>query len=158
VHAAALNVPRVREVHNVTVLDVDGGTQISLHLKLPGDVSLGEAHAVASDVERAIADAIPGVESVQTHLEPLSETAAGRRATNVAAEEAAVLRVVREATGEPPRELRFMHTDEGLVVYLTLCLDASSVLADAHARASQIEERIRRERPEIAEIIVHTEP
>ena len=31
-------------------------------------------------------------------------------------------------------------------------------LADAHSRASDVEERIRRERPEIAEIIVHTEP
>ena len=31
-------------------------------------------------------------------------------------------------------------------------------LADAHARASEIEERIRSERPEIADVIVHTEP
>jgi len=31
-------------------------------------------------------------------------------------------------------------------------------LDDAHARASAIEERIRRERPEIADVIVHTEP
>jgi divalent metal cation (Fe/Co/Zn/Cd) transporter len=95
---------------------------------------------------------------VQTHLEPLTEAGAGRNATNVAAAEAAVLRAVREETGEPPRELRFMHTDEGLVAYLTLCLDPTSPLAEAHARASQIEERIRRERPEIADIIVHTEP
>jgi divalent metal cation (Fe/Co/Zn/Cd) transporter len=157
-HAAALNVPRVREVHNVSVLDVNGQKQISLHLKLPGDLSLEDAHAAASDVEHAIADAVPGVESVQTHLEPLTEAAAGRNATNVAAAEAAVLRAVAEETGEPPRELRFMQTDEGLVAYLTLCLDPSSPLAEAHARASQIEERIRRERPEIADIIVHTEP
>ena len=156
--AAALNVPRVREVHNVSVLDVNGRTQISLHLKLPGDVTLEDAHGVASDVEHAIAGAVPGVESVQTHLAPLAEAGAGRNATNVAAAEAAVLRAVREETGEPPRELRFMHTDEGLVAYLTLCLDPASPLAEAHARASQIEERIRRERPEIADIIVHTEP
>ena len=31
-------------------------------------------------------------------------------------------------------------------------------LADAHADASRVEELIRRERPEIADVVVHTEP
>jgi cation diffusion facilitator family transporter len=159
-HAAAVGVPRVREVHNVSVLTADEGTSISLHLKLPGDLSLEEAHRVASEVEVAIADAVPEAGSIQTHLEPLAEAAEGRAAeeTDVAVETEAVLRIVRDATGEQPLELRFMQTDEGLVVFLTLRLEPTSLLADAHARASEVEERIRRERPEIAEIIVHTEP
>ena len=159
-HAAALRVPRVREIHNVSVLDVGSGTEISLHLKLPGELSLAEAHAVASEVERAIADAIPDVRSVQTHLEPLAEAGAGRSpaATDVERDQEAVIGIVREATGEPPRGLRFLGTDEGLVAFLTLRLDPATDLAEAHARASTIEERIRRLRPEIADVIVHTEP
>ena len=46
----------------------------------------------------------------------------------------------------------------GLVAFLTLGLDGASRLDDAHARASEIEERIRRERPDVADVIVHTEP
>jgi divalent metal cation (Fe/Co/Zn/Cd) transporter len=69
-----------------------------------------------------------------------------------------VTRVVRELTGAEPRELRFLRTEAGLVAFLTLQLDGATTLADAHARASEIEERIRRERPEIADVIVHTEP
>ena len=76
--AAALGVPRVREVHNVTVLAGGGKTEISLHLKLPGDVPLDDAHAVATAVEQAIVAAVPEVDSVQTHLEPLSEQAGMR--------------------------------------------------------------------------------
>src|SRR5207249_2633348 len=49
--AAAMLVPRVREIHNVAVLHVDGRTEVSLHLKLPADLSLEEAHGIASDVE-----------------------------------------------------------------------------------------------------------
>ena len=45
-----------------------------------------------------------------------------------------------------------------LLAFLTLCLDPGTSLAEAHARASEIEERIRGERPEIADVIVHTEP
>ena len=153
-HAAALNVPRVREVHNVSVVSVDSGTALSLHLKLPGDLSLEEAHAIAEQVERAIEQAVPEVSSVQTHLEPLGEEAAG---TEVAGDAATVRRIVRSELGVDPVELRFVDTDEGLVAYLTLQL-GSDTLADAHADASRVEELIRRERPEITDVVVHTEP
>ncbi|MCW2976457.1 MAG: cation-efflux pump [Actinomycetia bacterium] len=159
-HAAAVGVRRVREVHNVSVVSTDAGTVISLHLKLPGGLSLDEAHEIAEDVERAIVAALPEVSSVQTHLEPLAEEAEGTRlsAEEVAAEHDVVARIVREAIGAEPKELRFVHTDEGLVVHLTLQLPAGTALADAHAAASRVEELIRRERPEIADVLVHTEP
>jgi cation diffusion facilitator family transporter len=153
-HAAALNVPRVREVHNVSVISVDSGTELSLHLKLPGGLSLEEAHAVAEEVERAIERAVPEVSSVQTHLEPLGEEGAG---TEVAGDAATVRRIVRAELGVDPAELRFVDTEEGLVAYLTLRL-GSDTLAAAHADASRIEELIRRERPEIHDVVVHTEP
>jgi cation diffusion facilitator family transporter len=156
VHAAAVAVPRVREVHNVALVDVGGRTELSLHLKLPGELSLDEAHDVAEELERAVCQAIPEIAGVQTHLEPLTE--ASEAAEVHADAEALVLRIVREETGGAPRALRFLRTDKGLVAFLTLGLDGGSRLDDAHARASEIEERIRRERPDVADVIVHTEP
>jgi divalent metal cation (Fe/Co/Zn/Cd) transporter len=58
----------------------------------------------------------------------------------------------------PPREVRVLRTDEGLVAFVTLGFDPESTLAAAHARASEVEERLRSEHPEIADVIVHTEP
>jgi cation diffusion facilitator family transporter len=153
--AAAQRVPRVREIHNLTVLRVGDATQVSLHLKLPGEVSLEEAHELATQVERAIVESVPEVDAVRTHLEPLAEAGEGR---DVAGDRDLVERIVREETGEEPRELRFVRTGDGLLAYLTLRLDPSASLAEAHSRASEIEERIRRERPEIADVVVHTEP
>ena len=98
---------------------------------------------------------------MQTHLEPLAEEIAGtrpraagrrRRPRDHRADRRAT------TTGTTPQELRFLHTDEGLVAFLTLRLGGGTALADAHAQASRIEEAIRRERPEIADVIVHTEP
>ena len=142
------------------MLNVGGETEVSLHLKLPGELSLEEAHEIASEVETAIRESMPEVSAVQTHLEPLAEPGAGRppAGEDTAGCAEAVRRVVEAASGSPPRELRFLHTDEGLVAFLTLGLDPTRPLADAHARASRIEEEIRRERPEIADVIVHTEP
>jgi divalent metal cation (Fe/Co/Zn/Cd) transporter len=93
---------------------------------------------------------------VQTHVEPLAEETLGRAVDD--ADKESVTRVVKEVTGSAPRRLRFLHTDEGLLAYLTLGLEPGTPLADAHARASEVEERLRRERPDIADVIVHTEP
>jgi divalent metal cation (Fe/Co/Zn/Cd) transporter len=155
--AAAQRVPQVREIHNLSVLRVGRLTEVSLHLKLPGDLSLEDAHAVATEVEQSIVGSVPEVDEVRTHLEPIAEAEEGRSVDEAAGREL-VERIVRETTGQAPRELRFLHTDRGLLAYLTLGLDASTSLAEAHTRASEVEERIRREQPEIADVIVHTEP
>lgn len=155
VRAAAMSVTRVREIHNLSVLELPDGAHVSLHLKLPGELPLEEAHAIAEAVERAIVDGVPEAIEVQTHLEPLAEPAAGRDADE---DPAVVERVVQEATGSPPMAVRLLHTDEGLVVHLTLALDAAESLATAHAMASSVEERIRAVIPGVCDVIVHTEP
>ncbi|MGH3116431.1 MAG: cation-efflux pump [Gaiellales bacterium] len=156
VHAAALGVPSVREVHNLRVVTVDDGIEVGLHIKLPGDLSLADAHAVASDVESAISAELPEVVTVQTHLEPLREAATGQR--SALPDEAALLAIVRGVTGEAPREVRLVRTDEGLLVFVTLRVAPDRSLAEAHALASEVEERIRERLPEIADVVVHTEP
>ena len=153
--AAALTVSHVREIHNLTVLDLDGAFEVSLHLKLPGDLELDRAHEIAEEVEAAIRRDVGEVRSVQTHIEPLKETAAGEEIDiDTAAIEAAVL----EETGADPRELRFVRTDDGIVAFLTLGLGSAGSVADAHGRATAIEERVRRAVPAIADVVVHTEP
>ena len=151
--AAAFLVPRVREIHNLSLMEVGGTTELSLHLKLPGELSLEEAHEVAERVELTITEAVPQIGAVQTHIEPLAEASA---AVELAPGD--VERIAREVAGAPPRAVRLLRTDEGLVAFLTLGLDPASTLADAHARASEVEERLRAEHPEIADVIVHTEP
>ncbi|HEU5206910.1 MAG TPA: cation diffusion facilitator family transporter [Gaiellaceae bacterium] len=153
--AAALTVSHVREIHNLSVLDVDGTIEVSLHVKLPGDLSLGSAHEIAEQVESAILSQVSEVHSVQTHLEPIRETAA---AAAIDIDPAVIEDAVREETGAAPRELRFVRTDDGIVVFLTLGLGGAGSLADAHGRASAIEERVRGAVPAIADVVVHTEP
>ncbi|PWU22533.1 MAG: hypothetical protein C5B48_09955 [Candidatus Rokuibacteriota bacterium] len=153
--AAALEVSHVREIHNLAVLDVGGRTEVSLHLKLPGGLTLARAHEIAERVERAILEAVPEIERVRTHLEPLAEESAGEE---VSVDSAVVEEAVRAETGSPPREIRFVRTDDGLVAFLTLGLAGEDTLTDAHGRASAVEERVRSAVPGIADVVVHTEP
>ena len=159
VHAAALTVPRVREVHNLRLVAVEGGVQVALHLKLPGELSLEDAHDVASQVELAIGRSVPRSSRCRpTRASPRAGRGRTPRDSDVERDALVVERIVREQTGAPPRELRFLQTEDGLVAFLTLVLDPACALADAHALASEVEEDIRRALPQLADVSVHTEP
>ena len=128
-----MSVAPVREIHNLSVIELADGFHVTLHLKLPGDLPLDEAHAIAEEVEQAIVEGVPEVVEVQSHLEPLSRDGGrpggGRRSCRGRAASCA------RSIGAAPRTLRFLHTDEGLVVFLTLALDPAESLAYAHATA-----------------------
>ena len=155
VRAEAMTVSHVRELHNLTLIDTDDGIEASLHLKLPGDLPLGQAHAIAEEVEDAIRRAAPEVRAVQTHLEPLAERAPGRVVQHDAGE---IERAVVSVTGRRPREVKTLDTDDGLVVLVTLALEGGVSLADAHNEATAVTERIRAALPGVADVVVHTEP
>jgi cation diffusion facilitator family transporter len=155
VRAAAMTVSHVRELHNVSLIDTPGGIEASLHLKLPGELDLAAAHALAEEVEQQIRLAAPEISDVQTHLEPLTEPTPG---VVVGHDHADVGRIVAAVTGRAPRTVRTLDTDDGLVVLVTLGLPGETTLAAAHDEASEVEERIREALPGIADVVVHTEP
>jgi divalent metal cation (Fe/Co/Zn/Cd) transporter len=150
-----MTVPRVRELHNLSLIELPDGAHVSLHLKVPGDLPLGEAHALAEQVEQAIVLGVAEVVEVQSHLEPLAEPGPGHEVDEDPAE---IEQIVREVTGAAPRAIRFLDTQDGLVVFLTLALDPSASLSAAHEVASRVEERIHLSLPGVGEVIVHTEP
>lgn len=155
VRAAAMTVSQVRELHDLAVIDTGDGLQLSLHLKLPGNLDLATAHAMAEQVEEAIRRDVPEVSAVQTHLEPLAERAPGRERTR---DLARIEETVVAITGGRPRGLRTLETDDGLVVLLTLALDGRTALSEAHDQATAVSQRIREALPGVADVVVHTEP
>ena len=103
---AALTVRGVREVHNVAVAAVGERRELSLHLKLPADLPLQDAHAVATRVEEAILRAVPEIADVHTHIEPLAtgeQDVQEAGPDDVAGAEAVIHAVVHRRTAGPPR-------------------------------------------------------
>jgi divalent metal cation (Fe/Co/Zn/Cd) transporter len=100
------------------------------------------------------------VADVQTHLEPLERplhSAGVERASDRDVADA-VSRFAREHTGRPARSVRVLPSEIGSVVFLTIPVEPNVSLADAHALASELEEGLRREVPQLADVVVHTEP
>jgi cation diffusion facilitator family transporter len=157
--AIALAEPLVRETHDIRIFEQDGSSSVSLHLKFPADLDLSEANAVADRVEQAIR-ARPDVADVQTHLEPLERPLIARPTNDHADRQVAeeIKRLVRERTGSEPRSVRLLSTVTGRVIFLTIDVGSAAALVDAHQLASELEEQLRQQLPEIADVVVHTEP
>lgn len=155
--AAALSEPLVREAHNVAILEGGGRTYVSLHLKLPAELGLLDAHEIAERVERAILDE-PGVVDVQTHLEPLEHPLAVQGGPVDGSELEQINSLVRRHTGRGPRALRVLPTGSGQVLFLTIRVGDRASLTDAHLLAGELEEDLRIRLPVFADVVVHTEP
>ena len=160
VTGAALSVRRVREVHNVRAVTLDGARILSLHVKLPADQPLEEAHEVCDRVEEAILEAVPEIDRVHVHVEPLAAPVEAVTATSEenAEHRAALTRIVSEMTGSLPLSLRMHRESRGLVAFVTLALPGSQTLGEAHEIAAAVEARAESEMPALAEVVVHTEP
>ncbi|MGI9657895.1 MAG: cation diffusion facilitator family transporter [Gaiellaceae bacterium] len=157
---AALGVESVEGVHNVSILNVEGAIEISLHIRMPGEMTLEAAHAAASAVEASVRTEVRQASSVRTHLEPQQPPIAGSSATLDArsADLEAVELAVTSVVGAAPYQARVVTTDAGLVVFVTLTLGASTSLAAAHERATDVEAEVRRSVGNVSEVVVHTEP
>jgi cation diffusion facilitator family transporter len=157
--AIALAEPLVKEAHDIAVFEERGGASISLHLKFPDDLGLAAAHEIAERVEAAIRER-PGVNDVQTHLEPLERplhSTAGNGASDTAAVEE-IQALVLNRTGAEARRVRLLATDGGRVVFLTLAGREDESLMEAHDLAGELEEELRRRISDLADVVIHTEP
>jgi cation diffusion facilitator family transporter len=161
VTAAALAIPDVREIHNVRVIHNGAAFELSLHVKLPPGLPLRDAHEVVSRLESAILAAVPELSQVHTHMEPLSDGtdwASTPPRDEVAEQRAVVEEVVRRYTGTAPSAVSFRDGEAGRIALVDITLPAEQPLRVAHARAGEIEEAVRERYPELADVIVHTQP
>jgi cation diffusion facilitator family transporter len=155
--AITLAEPLVKEVHDITIFESDGSASVSLHLKFPAELALREALAVTERIEQAIR-ARPGVSEVQTHLEPMERPLSASPATTSTDLDAVreIKRIVLERTGREPRGTKLLRTEAGRVIFLTLGVDAETSLVDAHQLGGELEEQLRLQVPDIADVVVHT--
>ena len=156
VHAAAARNGGVRDLHNVTVeRESDGSLHLTMHAKLPGDMTLASASKTSARLEKTLRSELPEATRIDIHLEPMEpivvrgEDVTQRRALladrirNVVGSHSAVKRLVDV-------ELSDRHNRIHAHVVAELAGDVS--LEQAHQVETELEEQIRRALPEVHEV------
>ncbi len=149
-------------IHHVTVQEINGAKAVSLDLELDGNMTLGRAHEIASQLEEAIeAELGPGVE-VETHVEPLEAAELrGRDAPDAQVE--AINAVLKQAASDggvisDVHHVRVRETPSGLVVNYHCRADQSLTVDQVHDAVDLLDHRARHAEPSISRIVGHAEP
>ncbi len=157
IHAAAARNGGVRDLHNVTVeRESDGSLHLTMHAKLPGDLTLAEAARASADLERALRAELPDATRVDIHLEPMEpHVVRGEDVTSRRALLAARMREVVEAHPEVRRcvDVELSDRHHRIHAHVVAELDGEVNLEHAHQVETELEEQIRRALPEVHEVV-----
>src|SRR3989454_11918177 len=157
VHAAAARNGGVRDLHNVTVeRESDGSLHLTMHAKLPGDMTLATAARTSADLERTLRTELPQATRVDIHLEPMEpHVVRGKDVTGRRAQLAARMREVVAAHPEVKRcvDVELSDRHKRIYAHVVAELDGAVSLEHAHQVETELEERIRRALPEVHEVV-----
>jgi cation diffusion facilitator family transporter len=157
IHAAAARNGGVRDLHNVTVeRESDGSLHLTMHAKLPGDLSLAEAARASADLEKALRAELPDATRVDIHLEPMEpHVVSGQDVTSRRTQLATRMREVVEAHPEVLRcvDVELSDRHHRIYAHVVAELDGNVNLEHAHQVETELEEQIRRALPEVHEVV-----
>jgi divalent metal cation (Fe/Co/Zn/Cd) transporter len=157
IHAAAARNGGVRDLHNVTVeRETDGSLHLTMHAKLPGDMTLATAARASADLESTLRSELPDATRVDIHLEPMEpHVVSGVDVTKRRAELAAKMREVVEAHPQVRRcvDVELSDRHHRIYAHVVAELDGNVSLEHAHQVETELEERIRRAMPEVHEVV-----
>ena len=162
VHAVAAGFEMIRDLHNVTVeREREGKLHLSMHVKLPGTMTLDEAAVASADLERRLRQEFPDVARVDVHLEPLEpELIAGADVTGVRPDLAREICRIVEAHPEVRacRDVELSARSDELVAYVVAELPGAVTLEHAHAVETALEDQLRLRLPELSEVVARVAP
>lgn len=158
------------DVHNITTHLTKQGVWIDLDLEVTPTISFDQAHAMATDLEKQLhgelantQDTIWGsIADINVHIEPVAEELV--EGADLSPRESASYLAGIEAIG---KELTHVHgmqdvavqrLDGGVYLSLHLQIDANQSVADVHSISEEMENRLRREFPQLGRVMIHAEP
>jgi cation diffusion facilitator family transporter len=158
IHAAAARNGGVRDLHNVTVeRESDGSLHLTMHAKLPGDMTLATASQASAQLERTLRAELPDATRVDIHLEPMEpHVVSGEDVTNRRAQLVARMREVVTSHPEVRRcvDVELSDRHHRIYAHVVAELDGDVSLEHAHQIESELEGQIRRALPEVHEVVV----
>lgn len=147
-------------VHDVSVQDLAGRLHVEQHLELDENLSLKQAHDLATSVEAEMRKEVPEISTILTHIESEPATIeSGEKVARDAALEKKLKPIVREFP-----EVLDMHDIEIKRVRDKVYMSCHCTMSDdlplsrVHDISTALEIRFKQVAPELFKVLIHPEP
>jgi len=147
-------------IHHLNAHEFKGQYFVDLHLEVPAQMTLGEAHAQATLLDDRLQAQMPHVAEINIHIEPAPVT---HTISDESPEESQNVRTVRQLAQNIPgvhdcHDVKVHRAGDDLLVTMHCTLDEHLPITQAHDVATTIEVGLRQEYPGITRVVVHLEP
>lgn len=147
--------------HNVHAHEVRSRISIDLHIEVPPELTLDEAHRLVSKFEDGVREELPGMQEIHSHIEPVAAPIAV--ATTIKnAEFNEIQEQIEEILDEQKTskmgKLFLRHGNNGYEVVLHISANPELTIREAHFLADGLEKIIITKIPQVNNVLVHVEP
>ena len=148
--------------HEVFVSEGAQGRALDMHVEVPADLSLGEAHRMVSQLEAGIKREMPEIHEIVSHIEPVDQHDATEHLLPAADHEPLERRALSLLANAYPQvdwhHLRLYSGAEGLSLTLHAALPAAESASNAHQMVEQAETLLRTHIAGLHRVTIHAEP
>jgi len=147
-------------IHEVMLFDTPNGSVLAMHVEVPADQMLEDAHHQVSLFEDRVKTALPSLAGVTTHIEPASRgpvpLAQSQRAEDVRAQ---ALDLARQLYDDVDWHDAFIRTEaHGYALSMHGGLAHDMTVEEAHLMAERTETHLRSALPLLQRVTIHMEP
>ncbi|MCK5126886.1 MAG: cation diffusion facilitator family transporter [candidate division Zixibacteria bacterium] len=148
-------------MHHLLINKAKGRYFVSMHLEMPGDVKLNDAHDKASEITEALHEAIPDLEKVVIYTQPLQ--AHQLYDISQSHDKEWISRRVKEIIESFPNvgdchNINLTSRGEGLALSADMRLDGQMMLDETEMTSIEVQKKLRAEIEELISITLHLEP
>jgi cation diffusion facilitator family transporter len=150
--------------HDVRLRAIDERIDADLHVEVDPALTLNDAHALTTDLERAVRAANPRFGRINTHLEAPHGLA--ERQSDVTTQRAELVAQVRDIADDVAgrgscHEVKIYRpaTDERTIEMVLHCwFPGDLTVGEVHHQSAEIERRLHNTFPQLREVLLHAEP
>jgi cation diffusion facilitator family transporter len=147
--------------HDMFIYEANGRRCVDLHLELPGNTPLAEAHAITERIESDLHKEFPQLGAIHSHVDPVRPVRRDQveikedleQLTGTLAALATTIPGIRDC-----REVSIKRVRGRLWIFCYCSMERRLTLREAHELGLELGRRARREIPGIERLTVHAEP
>jgi cation diffusion facilitator family transporter len=148
-------------VHGLHIHDVRGNMKLDLHVEVPDNLSVSQAHEKVTILEKAIGLEIPELKDIVAHIEPVGDHEILSPAVQAGSAEIqqAVLRLPREIPGlKECHRISILRSGKDVSLSFHCIVAPDMPISRAHDLTARIEVRLREHFPGLGRVVIHVEP
>jgi cation diffusion facilitator family transporter len=148
-------------LHHLIINQSEDGYFASMHVEMPGNLTLCEAHDRAEEIKQKLHEAIPNLHKAVIHsqpyeIEPQARAEAGEHIERILEQVRAIIGSYADV--DDCHNVVLIPYRSGVALSCDIRLDGNLTLDQIHHTAKEVEERLRREIVELISVTLHLEP